>query len=98
VRALIEHDEGFDSRPVINPDNSVSIVGLTLWVAFPGNSIEISPDGQIVQDGGYVYVRVLKENGVKIVFSKRERKRLIPRSEATWTWGTGPAPKGPAEK
>lgn len=98
VKELIEHDEGFDSKLVINPDNSVSIVGLTLWVAFPGHSIEISPDGQIVEDGGYAYVRVLKENGVKIVFSERDRKRLIPRSEATWKWGTVSAPEEPADQ
>ena len=98
VKALIEHDDGFDSRVVINPDNSVSIVGLTLWVAFPGNSIEISPYGQIVEDGGYPYVRTLKENGVKIVFSERDRKRLIPRSEATWRWGTVSAPEEPADQ
>ena len=61
MRALIEPDDGFDSRVVINPDNSVIIVGLTLWVAFPGHSVEISPDGQIVEDGGYVYVRVKRE-------------------------------------
>ncbi len=77
VKDLMEDDEGFDAKVVVNLDNSIKIVRLTLGTEFPtSETVQISPDGEITKADGLAYVQALQQNGVKVLVSKKDLAEL----------------------
>ena len=65
IRTMID-DDGIDSRVIFQPDGSIWIDRIILS-HHQQDFITIDPNGNILNDGCFPYVRVLKDHGVRVI-------------------------------